>query len=251
MTREEFLKLKDDLTNVVINYELLQRKSSFFANSYILEFHEMLEQKRYLQYENEYIVNAIAYKKDGKTLEEIKEYLEKSKEEFAKKTKEFNRQYELAQDMEKRCSKYSANDMEILDKEFFEYCKLYHPIIKAHCTTRERIIYNGLSMVYRLGNIAGFRNLLNENKDYLIAASFDEEEYDTIGSYYIETYNSIKANSDKLSKSYPLNLEHVFTSQEAYTNELSALRQGNHDLRSANKCLHQDFLGNFDFDFEL
>ena len=75
MTREEFLSLKEELTNVVVEYEVLKRKSSFLNNSYILQFKEELEKQRYLLYENEYLSKAIAKQGEKENLEDIKKYL--------------------------------------------------------------------------------------------------------------------------------------------------------------------------------
>lgn len=251
MTREEFLSLKEELTNVVVEYEILQRKSSFLNNSYILQFKEELEKQRYLLFENDYLTKAIAKQGEKEDIEEIKKYLDDCKREFAVQIQAFHQQVQQAEEMEKRCSHYHAKDIENLDRDFIEYCKLYHPVIKAHTTENERNLYNVLVVVYRLGNIAGFKALLNENKDVFTSQAVTEEEYDVIAKFYLQSLQNLKGLLYELKNSFPLNKEIIFSDDEAFTKEYMYLREKNYAAREMNKSLHKDFILNFSFDFEL
>lgn len=251
MTREEFLSLKEELTNVVVEYEVLKRKSSFLNNSYILQFKEELEKQRYLLYENEYLSKAIAKQGEKENLEDIKKYLEEAKKEFEVQIQTFHQQVHQAEEMEKRCSHYHAKDIENLDREFIEYCKLYHPALKAHSTENELNLYNVLVTVYRLGNIAGFKALMSENRDVFTSQMVTEEEYDRIAKYYLQSLQNLSGLLNNLKNSFPLNKEQIFIDDEAYTKEYMYLREKNYAAREMNASLHKDFLLNFSFDFEL
>lgn len=251
MNKEEFLELKENLTNVVIEYELLQRKATFLNNSYLLEFHDELSAQRYLHYENQYLTSAIVMKNDGKSDAEIKEFLDNCQKEFKNIINNFEFQYRTAKELEKKCSKYTLADMQALDFEMIDYIKLYHPVIKFHSTNNEKNIYNMLINMYRFGNISGFRTLLNNNKDNLKAATISEEDYDSAAHYYNLSLKNISSLLYKLKNEFPLNNEELFKDEKKLNDENFILRQKNNELRTINKKIHKDFVINFNFDFEL
>lgn len=248
MKKEEFYLLKEELTNRVIEYEILMRRSTFLNHSYLLEFKDELKNELYLRYENDTILQAI-FKNSIEI--NIDEYLEECKNKFKERLSVFNSNVKQAEDMSLRCSHYTALDVENLDKAFAKYIKQYHPLIKTHITDMEKNLYNVLITIYRLGNIEGFYNILKENEDVLSLYEIKPEEYEAIAIMYKESLKNINQTIQKMLDSFPLNKENVFQSETAITQELGFLREQNYRLREANKSLHQDFLKNFGKDFEL
>ena len=62
MKQDEFIKIQQNLTHIIMEYEFLQRKGNVIGNSYLLEFYELLEQQKYLEYENKYLTQALMMK---------------------------------------------------------------------------------------------------------------------------------------------------------------------------------------------
>ncbi|MDE5566006.1 MAG: hypothetical protein K2I77_03360, partial [Anaeroplasmataceae bacterium] len=232
----------------VLDYEVTQRKIYFLKNSYMVEFFKNLEEKLYLEYENKYMVEAIA-KKDE--IESIETLLEENKKSFETILNGFHKEIESAKDLERRCRNYTIKDMENLDQEFMDFCILYHPVLKGHSTMSERSAFSSLCMVYRMGNIAGFRNLLNETKDLFSVPVITEEEYEPLAKLYQESYQNLSSLLTKQKNEFPLNRESLFQSSEEITKEYGLLRQSNYDLRQMNKAIHQDFTSHFNIDFTL
>lgn len=251
MERKEFLAIRDKLTTVVLEYETMQRKIYFLNNSYYIAFKDLLEQRLYLEYENKYLLEAITKKKENMNGEQIKELLEQNRIQFNSILESFHKKMSTASELEQRCRHYQAADIENLDQEFMDFCMLYHPVIKAHSTVAERNAYSALSMVYRMGNIAGYHNLLEEFKDTFTSTSVLDEEYDTIARLYEESYRNLVALIDKQKNEFPLNKEAIFVDEAAMTNEYAALREKTAQLRDMNKQIHKDFILNYKFDFEL
>ncbi|MDE5867902.1 MAG: hypothetical protein K2H02_03060, partial [Anaeroplasmataceae bacterium] len=127
----------------------------------------------------------------------------------------------------------------------------YHPVLKGHSTMSERSAFSSLCMVYRMGNIAGFRNLLNETKDLFSVPVITEEEYEPLAKLYQESYQNLSSLLTKQRNEFPLNRESLFQSSEEITKEYGLLRQSNYDLRQMNKAIHQDFTSHFNIDFTL
>lgn len=250
MTKEEFTNLKEDLTNIVIEYEVNQRKSYFLNHFYISHFKEELEQQRYIQYENQYLIDAIAKHTDGVPEEEIKAYLDGCKKDFALHIDQFHQAISEAMELDRRCKNYTTQDIQELDNAYVEYCKNYHPAIKAHSTEVERKVYSLLSPVYRIGNISAFKMILNEYKDVFTSTYIEEEEYDTIGYYYKESLTNLTELVHDLKNEFPLNHEDIFT-ETGITQELIRLREKNYKLREMNQSLHEDFKLHFSYDFIL
>lgn len=251
MEREEFLTIKNRLTDVVLEYETLQRKIHFLHDSYIIAFKEILEQRLYLEYENKDMTDAIAKKENGASVEEVETFLENCRNQFALVLTGFQNKVKKAQELEQRCRHYRAEDIENLDREFMEFCTLYHPVIKAHSTIAERNAYSAISMVYRMGNIPGFKNLINEFKDVFTTSSVLEEEYDTVAKLYEESYKNLVPIIARQKNEFPLNIEPIFSNEAALTNEYADLREKTALLRDMNKQIHKDFLLYFEFDFQL
>lgn len=248
MEKEEFLAIKDNLTKLVLDYEVTQRKIYFLTNSYKVEFFEILEEKLYLEYENKYMVEAIA-KKDE--IDSIEALLEENKKSFETVLKGFNNEIESAKDLERRCRNYTIKDMEKLDQEFMDFCIQYHPVLKGRSSMNERSAFSSICMVYRMGNIAGFRNLLNETKNLFTSPVITEEEYEPLAKIYQESYQNLTSLMAKQKNEFPLNRESLFQSSEEITKEYGLLRQSNYNLREMNKAIHQDFINHFNIDFEL
>lgn len=251
MEREEFLRIRDKLTTVVLEYETMQRKIYFLNNSYYIAFKDLLEQRLYLEYENKYLLEAITKKNAVENTESIKIFLDDCRKQFDFILESFRKKISNASELEQRCRHLGAADIEKLDQEFMDFCILYHPVIKAHSTVAERNAYSALSMVYRMGNIAGYHNLLEEFKDVFTSTSVLEEEYVTIAPLYEESYQNLIALIEKQKSEFPLNREEIFSNEAAMTNEFAALREKNVELRDMNKQIHKDFVLNYNFNFEL
>ncbi|MDE7263571.1 MAG: hypothetical protein K2N64_02795 [Anaeroplasmataceae bacterium] len=251
MQMEEFLKIKEELIAKVIEFEGLERKISLLNQSYFIEFHEELEQQRYLQYENDYLIKAIAMHSDGKSEEEIKDFLNQCKKEFSRHIQEFRQQYRLALDMERVCSKYSQLDFESVDKAFVDYCSEHHPLVQAYSTEDERKVYQALITVYRLGNIEGFKNLLKESEHVFSSTEVLESEYEDISRIYKESLDQMKKVIQELTSSFPLNKESMFYDEALFTREHIALREKNYQSREMNQALQKDFQLHFSFPFTL
>lgn len=251
MTREEFLNLKDELTKVVLDYEVLQKKIYFLQQSYFIEFSEELEQELYIKIENDAMIGAIALMSEGKTESEIATFLEEKKKFLTQEVSALSLRVKNAEDMAKRCSHYTPTDMQSLDEEFKNYCVFYHPVIKAHSTENERTLYNTLITMYRIGNLSGFRGLLTENKDVFTSTAVLEEEYDSIAKFYQQSITNLSNLIGRALQSFPLNKEAVLISEEGNTREHGLLREKNYNLREINRELHKDFEHHFHYDFQI
>lgn len=251
MQKDEFLKLKQELINKVIEFEGLERKISLLSQSYSIEFHQELEQQRYLQYENDYLIKAIAMHADGKTEEEVKEFLNQCKKEFSSHMQGFYQQYRLALDMERICSKYTQLDFESVDQEFIQYCSQYHPLIKAYSTEDERKVYQALITIYRLGNLEGFRNLLKESEHVFSSTEVSADEYESIAKIYKESLEQMDGVIQKLTSPFPLNKEQMFYDDALITREHIYLREKNYQNKEMNQSLQRDFELSFSFPFTL
>lgn len=248
MEKEEFLAIKDNLTKLVLDYEVLQRKIYFLKNSYMVEFSKLLEEKLYLEYENKYMIEAIA-KKDK--IDSIEALLEENKKSFETVLNVFHKEIESAKDLECRCRNYTIKDMKNLDQEFMDFCIQYHPVLKGHSSMNERSAFSSICMVYRMGNIAGFRNILNETKDLFTLPTINKEEYEPLAKIYQDSYQNLTSLMTKQQNEFPLNRESLFQSSEEITKEYGLLRQSNYDLRQMNNAIHQDFKNHFNTDFTL
>lgn len=251
MTREDFLQLKQELTNIVVQYEYAQKKSYFFQQSYYIEFSEELEQELCLQLENEAILQAIQMFSDGKDKKEIFSFLEKKKEMIKEQYNHLKRRIKEATEMAQRCSHYTPTDMMQLDEEFMDYCINNHPVIKAHSTEMEKNLYNILSTSYRMGNLTGFRMILKENKDVFTLVNVEEEQYDSIAGFYTQSIQNLTLLLHKMNTSFPLTKEREVTEENAATAEHGKLREKMYALREINKNLHKDLVYNFDEDMDL
>lgn len=251
MNREEFLSLRQNLLDIVIEYEVLQRKAYFIENSYILEFYVDLEQQRYVQHENDYMIKAIALHTEGKSDFEVQAFLDTCKVEFQGIMNSFQRRYTLAKELEQRCKNYDSEDIVNLDRDFIAYCSKYHPLVKAHSSEQEHNLYNLLISMYRIGNIQGFKSVLEENKSILKDDVIKEEEIDKIAVLYQESLQQLKAVLEKQKNSFPLNKEYLFKDSMNLAKESVRLREENAGDREINKTLQKDFKENFSFQFEL
>lgn len=251
MNREEFLSLRQNLLDVVIEYEVLQRKAYFIENSYILEFYVDLEQQRYVQHENDYMIKAIALHAEGKSDSEVQTFLNTCKVEFQGIMNSFQRRYTMAKELEQRCKNYDSEDIINLDRDFITYCSKYHPLVKAHSSEAEHDLYDLLISMYRIGNIQGFKSVLEENISILKEDVIKEEEMDKLASLYQESLQQLKGVLEKQKNSFPLSKEYLFTDSMNLAKESVRLREENAGDREINKTLQKDFKENFSFPFEL
>ncbi|MDE6583862.1 MAG: hypothetical protein K2K15_00515, partial [Anaeroplasmataceae bacterium] len=105
--------------------------------------------------------------------------------------------------------------------------------------------------MYRIGNIQGFKSVLEENKSILKDDVVKEEELDKVASLYRESLQQLKGVLEKQKNSFPLNKEFLFTDPMNLAKESVRLREENAGDREINKTLQKDFKENFSFSFEL
>lgn len=251
MEKEVFEALKSKLTGVLVECELLQRKINFLNSTYMLEFYEYLKQNLYLNSENDILLKSIQMKIDGKSLEEIKNFLQQEKEQFSVKLRLFDDKYQKALALQKRCKNYQAEDMVKLDEEYKNYCVLYHPVLKVNPNTQEQLVYSALSRLYREGDMMGYRNLFNEIYPSLAVTRFSEEDYDSVAEIFQKNIEEL-TNTIQIQKGQmPLNKEDIFTDDAKMTNEYADIRQTNYMARDMNRNLQKDFNEHFGYVFEL
>lgn len=251
MKKENFLRLKEELTELVVEYEILQRKSYFIQQSYLIEFHEALEEEFYLKMENDVLINAIKMSVDGASDHQIEEYLKTAKEETEAKHQTFQKNYQQALDTEKRCRHYTPEDMKALDELFASYCVENHPMIKANCTDAERAVYNTLIMTYRMGNIEGVHAILKEAESIFEPALVEEKEYDLVGAFYHDCIVRLKNLLNQCKNTFPLNKSNIVDSYDGATQEHGILRESNYNLRKINQNLHKDYQMKFEKDWNI
>lgn len=251
MTFEKFSEIKNELINVVLEFEQTERKIRFLNSSYFLEFYSELEQQRYLQYENDFLIKAIAMSSDGKPEVVIKAFLDQCKKEFETQMQNFYRQHQLAKEMEHQISMLNKEDIERLDSEFKEYCSLHHPLVNVYATIIEKNLYSTLVSLYRLGNISGYKNFIKEFSSSFTTVEIPVEEYEDVAKIYQDTILHLKDVLQQKKQEFPLNKEDIFYKEELLTRELMYLREKNYQAREMNKSLQEDFKLHFTFEFSL
>ncbi len=251
MTLEEFNDLKNELINEVINFEQTERKINILNNLYLIQFSDILEQERYLLFENDCLMKAIAKIADGSSVEDIKKFLENKKMEFNSIISSFRMQCKLALETEQISSKFKKEDLEKVENEIINYCNLYHPFINVLADGNQNSIYGTLIMLYRLGNVQGFKNYMKEITPVLSAIDIKESNFDEVSQKYIETINKLKLIHEEKIKTFPLNKEEIFYKEELLAREEMYLRERNYQARDINKALQEDFKLHFTFNFSL
>ena len=225
MTFEEFSEIKNELINVVLEFEQTERKIRFLNSTYLLEYYNELEQQRYLQYENDFLIKAIAMSSEGKPEVVIKAFLDQCKKEFDAQMQNFYRQHQLAKEMEHQISTLDKGDIEKLDAEFMEYCSLHHPFVNVYATGMEKSLYSTLISLYRLGNITGYKNFIKEFGSSFKAVEIPVEKYETVAKISQDTIQRLKNVLQKKQQEFPLNKEDIFYKEELLTRELMYLRE--------------------------
>ena len=251
MLEDLFEQTKQELISLVIEFEKTERKIHFLNNVYYLQFYTELEQQRYLQCENDYLVKAIALKSEGKTIEEVKNFLEQCRKEFSTQIQSFYRQHQTALEMERLSKSYKKEDLDKVDEEFEWYCANYHPLVKAHSTEAERNVYVSLVALYRVGNVMGAKNFLKESRSLFTSTEVLENEKEKLIQLYQESISHLKEMISKAKDSFPLNKENIFYDENLLTREEIYLREKNYTSRDMNKALQEDFKQHFSFEFTL
>ena len=251
MSLDNFNEIKQKLIELVIQFETTERKINVLNNTYFLQFFSELEQQRYLQYENDYLVKAIAMKADGKTEEEVRSFLDQCKKEFSSHMQSFYRQHKLALEMENQSKTYTKEDLEKVDQDFKQYCSIYHPLVKAHSNEIERNMYASLITLYRAGNVVGFKNLMKEIQPMFTSPAVEENEKESLVKLYKESILHLKELLAKSKDAFPINKENIFFNDQLLTREEIYLREKNYKAREMNKALQEDFKLQFAFNFSL
>ena len=251
MNNDQFYIIKEKLTDIVLEYELLQRKSDFLKNSYLVHFGDLLLEELRITSENKCMLQAIKNKIDIKDVNDAEVLIEKSKIDYEKEKGKLENKISFAVDLDNKCKKYTPDYLNTLDTKYLNYCKEYHPAIKGHSTENERKLYSILSTVYRICDLVAFEELLEDGKKYLTSCEIEESEYDLIASYYNESINNLSELISNMKNSFPINSEEMFSNDALIVREYGRLRQRNYTLKEMNKELHKDFELNYSFDFKF
>ncbi|MDE7214015.1 MAG: hypothetical protein K2N42_05500, partial [Anaeroplasmataceae bacterium] len=182
---------------------------------------------------------------------EVKVFLNQCQNEFLTRMNQFQKGYQQALEMEKAKKNYTQEDSEQMDQDFMGYCSTHHPLVKAHSSEFERTIYSSLIMLYRTGNISGFKKLFKECMPNFSSPEVSKEEYDKIAGLYKDTIEHLNSLKEKRNMVFPLNKEDIMNKEELITRELMMLREKNYQAREMNQVLQADFKSHFSFEFSL
>ena len=249
MLKEEFLSLKDNLINTVIEFERLQRKSNFLRQTYLLELSDQIKSEFTYRSENEIMLKSIKLKKDGSSIAEIEKMIAKGKADLNSKNKNFEKQLASAVELSERCKGYSISDMEKMDADFADFCSDFHPTIMAKASENLRNIYSILANLYRNGMIKEFYSFLEESKEQLIIYLPYESSFEGLSYFYNESIANLKRLIEKMKNSFPLNIEKSFESYDSMTTLIGNKREEVYTLREMNKAIRLDYFETFNKEF--
>ena len=248
MTKEEFLIVKEELINVIINFELLKRKSNFLKQTYLLELSDEIRSEMKYSFENEVMLDSIKKVNEKINLDQIKKDIVLAKEELTKKLENFEINLKSAQELSHRCEVYTLEDMQEFDLRFADFCKLYHPVLKGKVSEVEKTMFNLLSKLYQDGNIEAFDKLYKECESKFSALDINSN-FDGYAYFYRESIKNLNNLIIKMQNSFPLNIEDKFLNYDSITALIGEKRETVYDLRELNKAIRKDFKLNFDVEF--
>lgn len=251
MNYNEFLEMKSEFASYIYRYEYFLKCGTINDCYYTNFFSSMVNEIRRVDVENNVMISVIKMKNEGKSDEEIKEYLNKSKEAFKNEKDRMELKNKLAKEVVLNTDKLSNEDKKNFEEIFLDYVRKNHPVVKCLVSDEEEKLFHVLDKLYKENNYTGFKEILDMNKNLFKDAEYKEEDYNKISGYYYDMKKRINQDYMKKQQSYPYNKQETLKNDISVAREMGDLKARLNEFKAANKNIHKDYINIFENDFSI
>lgn len=251
MNKKEFIEMQNEFAEYIYRYEYFKKAGTIADCYYHHYFSKDLDTVRFYNIENTLLVELIKMKNDNKTEEEINEYIKGFKEKFDNESKVIEEKHKIAEDVYKLCESMTAEEKSQIEKDYLEYVKIGHPIVKCLPSKDEEALFPIMSKLYRENNYNGFKEMMNNNKEIFKPVEIKEEDYPKVSGYYYEIKKGINNDFANTQNAYPYNKQETLKNEISIARETGEIKVRLNNLISVNKQLHKDYVLAFGSDISL
>jgi len=251
MNLNEFLEMKNEFAEYIYRYEYFLKCGAINDCYYTHFFSKFLNEIRTLGIENEVMSTAIKMKSEGKSDEEINEYINKAKEGFSEDQKKIDYKTTLAEQVVANNEKLSIEDKKQFEIDYLDYVKKNHPIVKCLATEAEENAFNMISKLYKENNYYGFKSFIDMNKAIFTNPDYKEQDFNKISAYYYDIKKNINTDYQRKQNMYPYNKQDTLKNEISIARENGDLKAKLNEYKGINKSIRQDYVNYFKQDFSL
>ena len=249
MEYNDFLKLQNDIKNILVEYTHFLKKAADLDLKYTTEFKDEIVKDFKLRNENSMLVQATTMLNDKKSLDEVDKYIEKYKANYSILFNNLNAKINnfslaisnpLAEDKEKE-----------LEDHFINVVKTASPLLSIDSDPSYFNAFNLLQMLYQQHNYETYFADYDLNKELFKEKDYQNVDFEKYVAYYMSLMQNITADINDKKTKYPFTKENVFEDEITIARERGDFRAVLSKVSEANKAIKADFKALYGENVEL
>ena len=239
MQYKDFIKLQNELKNILVDYTKFLKKGATLDLKYTNEFKDEILKDFKLRNENSMLIQASTMLNDKKSLEEVDKYIDNYKANYNilfnnlnAKINNCNLVFEKPLDEERK------NELE---EHFLNVVKTASPLLLIDADKAYYNSFNLLQMLYQQNNYETYFADYELNKELFNEKNFSNVDFDKYINYYMNLMQKITYDINQRKNKYPFDKENVFVDEISIARERGNFRANLTKISEANKAIKLDF----------
>ena len=252
MNKEEFLEMRKEFGELVVNFDRFQKDCFILDLNYNLAFYDVLHPIRELELETFILSQALEMKEKNEKEEDITKYLDRVSEQFADENLRAENKNNYAKQVIGYTSRLSKEERLEVENIYADFMIENHPVVNLINSQEAKNSYETIKKFYMESNLLGLKEILDVQKKFLAHEDVnDEAEFVKYSQVYFETRQKITSSFNKQSKEYPMNKKPVFNDEMSIEREHDELKLHMKKEKEKNNEMHNHFIEVFGKDYSI
>lgn len=248
MNLKEFISLKKETENYLINFEHFNKRSFLLDLKYYHCFGKTISKIIYLKADNDLMFGIANLYKDNK-MDKLDELIADCKRKYDAQSIELNKKIVKADTVFN--NNWKDEDVLKLNESFDKIIEKYHPALTMSTNQNERLSYEMLKNLFYENNILGYFSYYDLSINNFKELEITDKDYDKIGAFYQKTIFDIRAFVVENRNKYPFTFKDILEDDILIAKHQGDLEVELSRLREENKALHTDIFNLLNKDIKL
>ena len=239
MVYEDFIKLQNELKDIIVEYTCFLKKGARLDLRYTYEYKDEISTDFRLRNENTMLVNATTMLNDKKSLDEVDKYIQEYKNNYSLGSANLSKKILAAQTVFE--NKIDDDSIKELENHFLDISRRCNPLLKMDSSKDYYNIFNYLQMLYQQNNYQTYFAAYDLYKNMFVEDDFHNVDFEKYINYYMNLMQKINMDTINKKKGFPFNKEEVFEDEISIARERGDFKANLSKLKEANKAIKEDF----------
>ncbi len=239
MEYKDFELIQNQLIEILIDYSYFLKKGAQLDYKYCYTFKDEIAADFKIRNENTMLMTAIQMLADKKSLDEVDNYIEEYKKNYAVGLNQMNQKLLISTNATN--NRLDDEHQKLLDDHFNEMIKNYYPALRMTDDQEYIRSFELLQLLYQQNNYDTYFASYELFKDKFVKKDYHGVNLEKYANFYFTFMQRITVDTNQRKNKFPYIKEEVFEDEITVAREKGDFKARINKLIEANKAIKKDF----------